>query len=140
MNGHHVQHSSSEMLHLLLQGCEADRVRRQGPALDRYMRKLLCLSAFIWQQAMGQPTGVHAAFKQYGIEAVTLRFAQAGKVTHASGKSVHANVWKSSVVIAPVPAVLICGLTAKHSGRSRPCGQASFTMLAACRRPMRCLM
>ena len=41
--------------------------------LHSYSRALLALLRFSWQQATRQPTGMHADFITYGIDALTIR-------------------------------------------------------------------
>ena len=43
--------------------------------LHSHLRKLLNMLQFAWQQARGQPTGPHAAFKEYFVDAATLRLS-----------------------------------------------------------------
>ena len=50
-------------------------------AVQRYAVHLETLVRFAAQQASGQPTGAHAAFKPYGVDSVTVRLVEApGKV------------------------------------------------------------
>lgn len=60
---------------------EGSWARRLPAVVQTYAAQLETLARFAAQQAAGRPTGPHAAFKPYGVDAVTMRLVTAhGKV------------------------------------------------------------
>jgi hypothetical protein len=61
-------------------------VSQQSAAVRAYASKLSHLFGFMRQQAIGVPTGPHAAFKEYMVDAATAKLYGPGKVRSKGGQ------------------------------------------------------
>jgi hypothetical protein len=69
--GHPAAVSVLALLTLLC--CALPRCAAAGQEAKEHLSKLATMSDFVWRQAVGLPTGPHAAFQSVGADAVTLR-------------------------------------------------------------------
>ena len=51
-------------------------IRQLPSQMHSYMHALLSLTAFSWQQATRQPSGIHAEFLRHGIDSLTIHAVQ----------------------------------------------------------------
>lgn len=70
---HQAVHFLQEQFGLCLQDVKVPLLQHMSKSLQAYWKNMWPVLCFSWQQAIALPTGIHAEFAKYGIDAITIR-------------------------------------------------------------------
>ena len=69
----HQAHIFPERFEFCLQDVKVPCLQHMSKSLQAYWKSMWPVLCFSWQQAIALPTGIHAEFAKYGIDAITIR-------------------------------------------------------------------